>query len=324
MRTEAPWIFFPSWGYGSHMQVDAESLTVDSQLDSNNPENVGLPGTRNFYLQTDKFVFIGLWHILPGSLSHSAPEGDSDLREKWFQAQLKNDRPIVLYLHGNKGSRGGSHRVELYNKLRQLDYHVIAIDYRDSSAGDPLEEELVMDAKAVFSYLLDFAGTSPIFVWGHSLGTGVSCHAVLELCRRKRCPRGLILEAPFNNLHDEIQRNPLSQIFHPLPYFDWAFIDSVKDTGYAFESDKHIADITCPILILHAQDDYIIPIELGRKLYRAAQYRQQAENFPTRFIEFKAMYGYGHNHISRAPEFTEIIRNFVKNSTAASKTQHSQ
>ncbi|XP_063861881.1 uncharacterized protein LOC135101610 isoform X2 [Scylla paramamosain] len=103
--------------------------TVTTPISLNRPEDVGLPGTRNFYLKTDKDVTIGIWHILPRSLIHSVPD---DVREwpVWYESSLKQQQPIILYLHGNKGSRAESHRVELYNKLRKMDYHVITLDYR--------------------------------------------------------------------------------------------------------------------------------------------------------------------------------------------------
>ena len=71
-------------------------------------------------------------HVLPGSLIHSVPD---DAREwkAWYESSLKKEQPIILYLHGNKGSRAESHRVELYNKLRRMDYHIIAFDYRGNS-----------------------------------------------------------------------------------------------------------------------------------------------------------------------------------------------
>lgn len=33
-----------------------------------------------------------------------------------------------------------------------------------------------------------------------------------------------------------------------------------------FESDKHIAKIECPIMILHAEDDGVIPVHLAEKV----------------------------------------------------------
>ena len=53
-----------------------------------------------------------------------------DTRKKWFEKQLGDEKPVILYLHGNTSSRASSHRVELYQVLRNMDWHVVAFDYR--------------------------------------------------------------------------------------------------------------------------------------------------------------------------------------------------
>ena len=66
-----------------------------------------LPNTRNLYVDTDKDVKVGVWHILPSSYSV-----DSDVD---YDHQLLTDKKnVVLYLHGNSANRAGAHRVELY------------------------------------------------------------------------------------------------------------------------------------------------------------------------------------------------------------------
>lgn len=37
---------------------------------------------------------------------------------------------IVIYFHGNTFDRTTSHRCNLYNFLSNMDFHIIAIDYR--------------------------------------------------------------------------------------------------------------------------------------------------------------------------------------------------
>lgn len=98
---------------------------------------------------------------------------DSQDKELLFEEILKKTKdPIVLYLHGNTGTRANGHRVELYNILRQLGYHVIAMDYRgfaDSSDISPTESGCVNDAFAMYRYIKNLT-TSPVFIYGHSLG----------------------------------------------------------------------------------------------------------------------------------------------------------
>ncbi|XP_068238812.1 lysophosphatidylserine lipase ABHD12-like [Palaemon carinicauda] len=98
-------------------------------IDFSNPESEGLPGTRNFYLDTEDNVKVGVWHILPESLLTSIPMETTE-KDAWFENSLGDHRPVILYLHGNTASRAVAHRIELYNVLRKMDYHVVAFDYR--------------------------------------------------------------------------------------------------------------------------------------------------------------------------------------------------
>ena len=99
-------------------------------VDFDSPENEGLEGARNFYLKTDLKVNVGVWHIVPKDLVASSQNQNAT----WFENSLSNGQPIILYLHGNTGSRAREHRVELYKILQNLNYHVICFDYRGKVA----------------------------------------------------------------------------------------------------------------------------------------------------------------------------------------------
>lgn len=286
------------------------------------PEKEGLPGTRNFYLQTEKNVRVGVWHILPDSLISSAPKEESADRVAWFEESLGDHRPVILYLHGNTSSRATAHRIELYNVLRKLDYHVVAFDYRgyaDSSPVQPNEPGVVHDAKVVYRYVHEKIGSSPLFVWGHSLGTGVSTHAVGDLCQEGDHPTALVLESPFNNIKDEIKFHPLSSIFRKMPRFEWLFLEPLATSGIDFRSDDHIVHVQTPVLILHAEDDLVVPFALGQKLYETAQRVRPESAPPVKFVEFPAKFGYAHKYICRAPELPQILREFFSEAIKAKK-----
>ncbi|XP_063585762.1 lysophosphatidylserine lipase ABHD12-like [Penaeus indicus] len=203
-------------------------LFLSKTVDFSKPEDFNLLGTRNFYLQTEDDVSIGIWHILPESLMFSAPDGNSEKRTRWFEESLKKGKPIFIYLHGNRFSRAAYYRVELYRLLRSQDYHIIAMDYRgfaDSTAVAPSETGLVTDVKVVYNYIKKKAGKTPVFFYAHSLGTGVACHAVADLCQERRCPNGLILQSPFNNLFSEIRVHSFGKV--PAP--------KAMDSGFAEE-----------------------------------------------------------------------------------------
>lgn len=87
----------------------------------------------------------------------------------------KTKDPIVLYLHGNTGTRANGHRIELYKTLQKLGYHVIALDYRgfgDSSPQSPTERGCVSDSLSAYIYVKNLT-SNPLYVYGHSLGNSL-------------------------------------------------------------------------------------------------------------------------------------------------------
>lgn len=218
-------------------------------------------------------------------------------------------------MHGNSGNRASSHRLELYKLFQNLDYHVICFDYRgygDSEEAELSEMGVVNDSKYVLEWLLKIVnGTTPVFVWGHSLGTGVSTHVLALLAIKKVQPAGLFLESPFNNIADELSEHPLAQIFKHLPWFHWIIVEPFYDNFLRFESDKHVEKIQCPIMILHAEDDNIIPFALGEKLFKAAINYHGNNTNSIQMTRIDALYGLGHKYICHYKNLPNVIKSFV-------------
>lgn len=148
-------------------------------------------------------------------LKSEFPEVIPDNEKLFYERMLKQPGIVILYLHGNTASRGSGHRVDMYKLLRNLGYHVLALDYRgygDSDPVSPSEEGVVRDALTVYDYISNIT-SNPIFIWGHSLGTGVATNLVSQLNYMKQMgPRGVILEAPFTNIKDEIRQHPFAKV----------------------------------------------------------------------------------------------------------------
>lgn len=79
-----------------------------------------------------------------------------------------------------------------------------------------------------------------------------------------------------------------------------------------FESDKHIGEFRQPVMILHAEDDYVVPFELGYKLYRIALDTRAKTWGPVEFHRFNGVAGYGHKFLCRAPELPELAKQFFE------------
>ncbi|CEF70214.1 Hypothetical protein SRAE_2000484800 [Strongyloides ratti] len=252
---------------------------------------------------------LGIWHILPQSLSTKYKGQNLTLNE--FENLLKlKDYKVFLYLHGNTFDRTTPHRCALYNVLSSADFHVITFDYRGygDSTGRPTDEGLASDAVTVYKHLLKFAD-GRIYVWGHSMGTGVACNSMRKMSEAGMPPKGIILEAPFNNLRDVMLNHPLSKPFKWIPFQEQLFIGNLKKSGLVMDSDKNIKKIDAPILILHAEDDHVIPWQLGEKLHQSAINAGRQ----SQYIKFESKHQFKHKFLHRAEEIPELVKKFVQN-----------
>ena len=101
---------------------------------------------------------------------------------------------------------------QLYDVFQRLGHHVLAIDYR--SYGDssfiwrPNEQTMSQYAICAYAWLRERCHPdAKIFVWGHSLGSGVTAKMAWLLSQgenQQPWPTGIVLEAPFSSLFDEI------------------------------------------------------------------------------------------------------------------------
>ncbi len=160
---------------------------------------------------------------------------------------------VLIVSHGNGGNIG--HRREMADFLRQeLEIDVFAYDYRGygNSDGSPSEEGTYSDIRGAYDYARS-RGYAPekIYLMGQSLGTAVS----VDLASEERVG-GLILEAPLTSVAGVARR-----IFG-LP-MGW-----ILRTRY--DSIGKIGRIRFPIAIIHAQDDPVLPFDLGAELFDAA------------------------------------------------------
>ncbi len=178
------------------------------------------------------------------------------------------DGPVVLFCHGNAGNV--SHRLETAELVLHLGASILLFDYRGygKSDGSPSEENVYTDAEACYNWLAEQKGVRPenIILFGRSLGGVVA----IELARRVRC-RGLVVESSFTSAV-ELGRK-MFPLF-PIKYL----------LRFKFDSIGKIRSVTCPLLVTHSPGDELIPLEMGRRLFDAA-------NEPKQFVALRG----GHN-----------------------------
>ena len=99
-----------------------------------------------------------------------------------------------------------------------------------------------------------------IVVWGFSLGSGVAVALAADQPVGK-----LILEAPYTSIADVAAAASVCA-------------GALADAGQ-FHSDRRIARVTAPLLIMHGARDPAIPIRLWRAIVRACPGAQQFVRF---------------------------------------------
>nr|XP_012613451.2 protein ABHD12B isoform X1 [Microcebus murinus] len=274
-------------------------------VDLKRPEST-IPHTVNFYVRAEPGVMLGVWHVVPSCRGQDAKGKD----RCWYEAALRDGNPIIVYLHGSAQHRAASHRVKLAKVLSDGGFHVLCVDYRGfgDSTGKPTEEGLTVDAICIYEWTKARSGTTPVCLWGHSLGTGVATNAARVL-EERGCPvDAIVLEAPFTNMWTASINYPLLKIYQKLPGFLRMLMDALRKDKIVFPSDENVKFLSSPLLILHGEDDNTVPLEYGKKVYEIAHnaYRNKER---VKMVIFPP--GYKHNLLCENPTLLITVRDFL-------------
>jgi fermentation-respiration switch protein FrsA (DUF1100 family) len=229
------------------------------------PTSVGL-SFEDLYISTSDGIRINGWYV---------PFPDAKVTLLWF--------------HGNAGNL--THRVDQLRDLHhELGVNVLMMDYREygRSEGEVTEEGTYQDALAAYDYLVNRPGLDPlrIVVYGQSLGAAVA----VDLAVNRRV-HGLVLEAPFASIR-------------AMAAFHYPWIPFGKFLSTRYDSLGKIGKVDIPLLILHGDQDEIVPYGQGKNLYEAA-------NSPKQFYTIS---GAGHNdvYIVGGARYFRVVRDFIQ------------
>ena len=163
--------------------------------------------------------------------------------------------PAILFLHGNAGDI--SHRTTMASGFLRERLSVLLLEYRGygGSEGSPSEEGLAADAVAGYEFLLERQGDARgIVVLGRSMGGAVAARLAAEMP-----VAGVILESTFTSLY------AMARILYPfLPAF------LLRRLGGRFDARERVGKVHAPVLVVHGTEDEIVPIEMGKELFRVA------------------------------------------------------
>ena len=204
------------------------------------PAEVGLDGVREIEITVDDGVRLVAWH-----------------------APAKKNQPTILYFHGNGAN--AANRAPKIEMIRASGFGVFYLNNRGygGSGGRPTEKNNVADAIAAYDYLVGVGvPASTIVAYGESLGSGQAVQLAA-----KRPAAAVVLEAPLTSTVD-VGRTT---------YF-WLPLSLLITDKY--DNERNIRSVAVPVLILHGEQDAVIPVEMGWRVYRAANEPKRIELFP--------------------------------------------
>ena len=185
----------------------------------------------------------------------SVPVGDNVSISCRFYAGHR-EWPWILFFHGNGEVVSDYDEVSRFYHQKKI--NLVVADYRGygASTGTPTLTDLVNDAHAIFKKvreeLLKRNLRKDPWVMGRSLGS----MAALELAsQHQEEMRGLIIESGFPSV--------VRIMFHlgvPAPIMGRENIDQ--------ECLERIKKITLPTLIIHGDQDSLVPVENAKTIYQ--------------------------------------------------------
>ncbi|MFX0092011.1 MAG: alpha/beta hydrolase [Candidatus Hodarchaeota archaeon] len=166
------------------------------------------------------------------------------------------DAPTILFFHGN--GEIASDYDDLAPAFNKLGLNFFVADYRGygQSDGSPTWTGMAQDAHTIFSYLTSFLKekeyTPDLIVMGRSLG---SASAIEIASHYGHQLKGVIIESGFAHTYQLIRRLGVPQSYLP------------SDREHEVSNLEKIKEVNISILIIHAQNDQIIPLQDAKDLY---------------------------------------------------------
>ncbi|MBE2195644.1 MAG: alpha/beta hydrolase [Anaerolinea sp.] len=208
---------------------------------------------------------VGAPHIHSGTIPvwNSPPEGDTPPDEvigyRLYCATPTS--PLIVYFHGNAEIAPDYDDIaQFYNQ--RVGVSLMVVDYRGFgwSTGSPSFSALIDDTEYVLKALptirtqYGIVPESPLYLMGRSMGSAPAIHIAFS---HPEQVKGLIIESGFADLFSVLVRmgfpsEALGRMIDPLG------------------NERKMETIHLPLLIIHGEDDNLIPFKHAQRLYDAS------------------------------------------------------
>jgi fermentation-respiration switch protein FrsA (DUF1100 family) len=190
----------------------------------------------------------------------------------WFLPTQGKALGTILFLHGN--AENVSTHIMSVRWLPARGFNVFLLDYRGygSSEGKPTFAGVQDDTESALKMLISRPGVDAnrIVVFGQSLGGAIAVYRVAHTAYRENI-RALVVESAFSS-YRRITREKLGDFWltWPLQYpLSWTVSDE-------YSPSQAVVDISpIPLLIIHGDQDPIVPVHHGQRLFELAREPKQ-------------------------------------------------
>lgn len=152
------------------------------------------------------------------------------------------------------------------------------------------------------------ADDADIILYGQSLGTFPAVDLAFYLCqqtfnRRTYRINALVLDAAPASLLKLALSHPVG---FPLRILPWGRASLRYFFREKLDSENKMANVKVPVLILHGEGDWMVPVAQGRALYEAAV------RGGNRMAELVVVPGCSHSDVNASPNFVPLLNNFLE------------
>ena len=222
---------------------------------------------------------------------------DDQIKLEGWYLPVDEPRATLLFFHGNAGNI--SHRLDSLQIFHELGLSVFIFDYRGygNSQGRPTEAGIYRDAETAWRYLVETRRipAQDILLFGRSLGGAVAAYLAEQYPAM-----GLVLESTFTSIPDMAAAH--------YPWLPTRLLARVH-----YNTRERLVNIHIPVMVIHSQEDEIIPYNQGRQLYSLA-------HEPKRFLELRG----DHNHglMQDQQHYRQGLDDFVRLSIRHRDSKH--
>lgn len=264
--------------YYALRQYEQHMLYAPDVAVSDTPEKIGLPFEAVEFTTADGIVLHG-WYV----------PAESDA------ASTTNTAPAtLLFLRGNAGNM--SHSLDRLRVFHDLGLNVLIFDYRGfgQNDGTPSEKGLALDALAAYFYAIHKRHVPPgrLILYGETLGAAVGINLATKVPAA-----GLITEAAFSSAVEMARR--------AQPSVPWDLLLYDK-----YDSWTKIRSVRMPLLLIHSDEDEMIPYRESQRLYANAV-------APKELVQLHGSHDDGFVHSFEI--YTEKINTFVQRYAVAAR-----